>query len=255
VQRYLLELVAQRTPGDPLPADREVAEKFQCSLQPVVRAMDELVRAGLIERRSGRRTVVLRRQPIFAHTVLAQSGMNDLDFSFGHSARELYGHPLENRVIELARRPIRTTPEHAFERDALDALGLERTQELYVIARVRVLDGVPKALHRSYLNPAHFPPDFLADNDFVASSLIGIFNRYGYRVASRDTVLCARYPSEDERFALKVEHKPVLGVEQTLEATEPGGGKSVTLEFLHALYVEWKYRITHRPAEAGEEKD
>jgi DNA-binding GntR family transcriptional regulator len=237
VQRHLLDLIAQRAPGDQLPTDKELANELgDISVQPVIRAMEELVRMGLVDRRSGRKTVILNPLTAF----------DDSGLSFSHSARNVYGHQLENRLIELARRTIKTSREYEFEREALAALGLKQAQEFYVIVRVRVLDGTPRALHRAYLNPAHFPPSFLPDNDFSGGSLIEIYKRSGYRLTSRNTALSARYPTDEEMAALKIDRKPVLAVDQTLDAVELGTDRSICIEYLNAVYVDWKYRVVHR---------
>jgi len=243
IQRHLLDRIARGTPGDQLPTDKELAEelsaplgKDRISVQPVIRAMDELVRMGLVDRRSGRKTVILNPLTLF----------DDAELSFSHSARVVYRRHLENRLIELARRTFRNAPGYEFERDALTELGLKQTQELYVIVRVRILDGTPQALHRAYLNPAHFPPSFLPDNDFVGGSLIGIYKQSGYRLTSRQTTITARYPTDEEMAALRIERKPVLVVDQTLDAIEPSTGKPVRLEYLNAVYVDWKYRVVQR---------
>src|SRR5207248_246505 len=106
-------------------------------------------------------------------------------FAFSHTTREIYGRELTNRLIEKSLRPPLKDGELAsFEQKAHKALGLRRDRPLIVIARVRILDGRPRSIHRSYLNPGHFPETFLLDHDFEEESLIRIYNAVGYRIDS-----------------------------------------------------------------------
>jgi GntR family transcriptional regulator len=50
-------------PGDELPPDHELKAWYGCSLQPVLRAMEDLDRDGWVERRQGKRTVVAQNPP------------------------------------------------------------------------------------------------------------------------------------------------------------------------------------------------
>jgi hypothetical protein len=40
---------------------------------------------------------------------------------------------------------------------------------------------------------------------------------------------------------------PVLDAEQRLNAQTDVGGDIFVLEYLHALYIDWKYEIPNRP--------
>src|SRR5262249_35819818 len=110
-----------------------------------------------------------------------------------------------------------------------------------------ILDGRPRAIHRSYLNPAHFPETFMLDHDFEKESLIRIFNASGYRIEGRDTTLRARFPASQEQILLKLGQEPVLEAEQALYATDAASGSSRLIEYLQAVYASpWDYRITGR---------
>ena len=61
----LIEKINKGTyaPGDRLPSDRELADKYDCSLTPVKAAMDELSIRGYVVRQHGKATVVADRPP------------------------------------------------------------------------------------------------------------------------------------------------------------------------------------------------
>jgi len=133
------------------------------------------------------------------------------------------------------------------EQAAHEALGLNRNETFYVISRLDFLDGKPRAIHRSYLNPSHFPESFL-DHDFEKESLLAIINSYGFRINTRETTLRARFPTQEEAFRLKIDpaQQPVLEAEQKLTAVHLATREMVTVEYMHACYLNWEYRIANR---------
>lgn len=237
----ILEFIADQelSDGDILPSDRELAEQFACSLQPVLRAMRELDRAGHVERRRGARTVVR-----FPSALVDAS-----DFSFRQSAVQVSDQMLENRILELTcRLPNSREPDRVPELAAQEALSLRRSDPFFVIARLRLLEGRPRAIHRAYVSPACVSASFLADYDFARDSLIDIYEREGYRVVSRDTTLRARLPSSSEERVFGIKQIPVLESRQRLFSTSIETGETVVLEYLDACYVDWEYRIFNRRA-------
>lgn len=223
---------------DSLPSDQTFAAMLGCSVQPVARAMDNLASRGLVRRGSGSPTKVVGQAPL----------TDDHEFSFSHSAKA-HDHAVSARLLEVSRRT--PTPGREVEVRAQKVLGLRRKEPFYAVARLRLLDGEPRVLHRIYLNPAHFPPTALTDHDFASGSLIDLYNTCGYRVDGRETTLRARLPTPEEAVLLKCEGEPVLEAEQRTDAVRAGSGEVVPLEYLLATYVRWEYRIRNRRPPAG----
>ena len=115
-----------------------------------------------------------------------------------------------------------------------------------MIARLRLLDGIPRAIHRAYLNPALFPPTFLSDYDFVQGSLLDAYNHCGYRIESRRTTLRARMPSAEETATLQIGSEPVLSASQVTQAVSLDDTSPVVLEVMEACYHDWDYEILNR---------
>jgi GntR family transcriptional regulator len=238
VETAILQQISsgQLEKGASLPSDRELATQFGCSLQPVVRAMEELVRKGIVQRRPGAATTVLGRLALGEPPTL----------SFSKHARATFGDSFRTQVIELARRVPIADEARGFEVIAQRALGLRSGDDFLVISRLRFLEQQPRVLHRSYLNPALLPASFLTDHDFSRESLIEILERAGYRLLSRKTKLRAGFPSTEAATLLRLDRVPVLEADQELLGEPSAGGSAVVVEFLHAVYANWVYELENR---------
>lgn len=225
--------------GSPIPSDRELASMACCSLQPVVRAMHHLASEGLITRHAGTATTVARLEPV----------IKGHEFSFAHSVHTS-GGILINRLIEqTCRLPMISGNGEQDERKIQQELGLKRGEPFYVIRRLRLIDGEPRAIHRSYLNPNLLPSNFLVRHDFTSESLLDALTQSGCRAERRDLVLRARMPTEEERELLAaIPGEPLLEAQQELKGRVGKQGESVTLEVLWACYKNWEYRISDRRA-------
>src|SRR5918992_4485784 len=61
IEQYLRALVERAGPGDPLPSEAELCERFPVSRMTVRQALQELTNDGLVERRRGQGTFVAHR--------------------------------------------------------------------------------------------------------------------------------------------------------------------------------------------------
>jgi len=236
IRRHIQE--KHLTEGMPLPNDQEFAAMANCSLQPVIRAMNELMRSGEVQRRAGGATRVLSRQPKLGQHL----------FSFSATAHRL-GHELENRLCELSLRLPQEGEQNRIECEAQDALGLKKNEPFIIIERLRLLDSVPSALQQVFLNPAHFPDDFRVVHDFQRESLLDIYKSAGINTLNRDTVLQARYPIEREAKLLRLDllNIPLLSVKQITQGLVGDDKKPVPTEWMHAVYgAGWEYKISNR---------
>jgi GntR family transcriptional regulator len=165
-------------PGDRLPPERQLAERYGCSLITVRRALMELTREQRIERTRGRGTFVL-------HPRIDRDLVEPLSFT---QEMRMRGYDPETRVV-AAR------PESAGVAVAT-ALGLEPGSPTLYLERLRVADGHPLLLEQVHLPADRFPG--LLASDLERESLYAILtDRYGTPVArARETfepvLLCAR---------------------------------------------------------------
>ena len=126
-------------PGDRLPTERELAERYGCSLITVRRALGELVREARLERTRGRGTFVL--PPRF-----------DVDFAGTLSFTE----EMQTRGLDPATQLVAARPEAAGETVAA-ALDLELGSPTLYLERLRLADGEPLLLEQVHLPAERFP--------------------------------------------------------------------------------------------------
>ncbi len=157
-------------PGDRLPPERELAERYGCSLITVRHALGELVRDGRIERTRGRGTFVLppRIERDIAGTM-----------SFAEEMRR--------RGLDSATRVVTARIEAAGEAVA-SLLEIAEDAAVVYLERVRLGGGEPLILEQARLPAERFPG--LLAFDLERRSLYDILaERYGTRIMrARETV-------------------------------------------------------------------
>ncbi len=150
-------------PGDRLPPERELAERYGCSLITVRRALTELTREHRLERTRGRGTFVIR-PPIELEL--------DGEMSFTDEM-QVRGHDPETRVI-VARLE---TADPA----VADALGLPADAPVIYLERLRLADAEPLLLEEVYLPAGRF--EGLLELDLGSNSLYDLLlTRFRTRV-------------------------------------------------------------------------
>lgn len=121
-------------PGDLLPSERELSDRYGLSRTTVRLALQELERLGLVIRQHGRGTFVADRS--------AQTTNLSQAYSFSEQMRSMGREPsttiLEFSVIEA-------------DKNLAEHMGTRIGERLYKIKRLRSADGMPMMLERSYL--------------------------------------------------------------------------------------------------------
>lgn len=178
---HLMELVEAAEPGDRLPSEAELCEKFGVSRMTARQAVQLVASEGLIERRRGAGTFV---RP---HAVPRDLG-SPLSFSGSMRAR---GMTASSETLVWG--PVEPSD------DERDALGLERGEGAHVLERLRLADATPMALERVVM------PDHLAlslSPGFQDGSLHDAFRSIGRRPTEAHAEVSARRATKRERDLL-----------------------------------------------------
>jgi GntR family transcriptional regulator len=148
-------------PGDALPTEEELQQRFGVSRSVVRQALANLADLGLIHRQRGRGSVVAAA-PALRRFVNRVGGLDEQA-----AAR---GQRLQTHVLRLEAA---TTPE-----EARAALGTTRSWEL---ERIRYLERVPVIYERHWV-PRDLFPHFTADL-LEGASLLALMRDHGYAAA------------------------------------------------------------------------
>jgi len=219
IASHLRSLVSDGEPGDLLPSDAELCDRFNVSRMTARQAVHLLVNEHLVERRRGRGTFVApRRVPRSLGSPL----------SFTESMRQ--------RGLTASSRSIESGAASA-NRSEARALGIGDGDPVYMIQRVRLADRVPMAIERVVL-----PPSIASsiNTDLESGSLHHAFEAAGFRPSRAHADVSARLATEWEAEQLDMPPvSVVLSEERTIFDQE-----SRPLEHTVTLYSADRYSFS-----------
>lgn len=177
VRDYIRSLVTHELePGDAIPSERVLCERFGISRMTVRQAVDALVVEGLLVREQGRGTFVAPAKL-------------DLEVRLTSFGEEMRRRGMEPSSVVLAAEPVAAAPDVA---DALEVLPGDTVHHLH---RVRLADGEPMAIEQAWV-PAHLAPGLLADG--APESVYGELRRRGLEPDwGEDTVAASEVDAQD----------------------------------------------------------
>jgi GntR family transcriptional regulator len=233
IAHRLRDMVDTLPPGERLPSEPSLAKGFKVSRFTVAKAVEQLVKDGLIVRKQGSGTFVaeapLRRQPGYL-----------LSFT---EAVQAAGHVASHRV--LAFRPADWKPGLPYPED----------EALIFFDRLRYVEGAAVARHCSTLSAALL--DRIGLTEAVARapdfSLYRHFEDNGLSVATANERLVARLATQEERRLLELGDDTVV-VSVTRQTFAQDG---TPLDAVEATYDARRYsyeaRLT-RQSDSGNQK-
>ncbi|MGN6813512.1 MAG: GntR family transcriptional regulator [Thermomicrobiales bacterium] len=210
-------------PGDLIPSERELSERFGVSRMTARQAITEVTNDGLLYRQQGKGTFVA--WPKIAQQLSALTG-----FSADIQAR---GQRPGARVIEAQMV--------AVEPHAAIRLHIRPGQRAFRLYRVRLADAEPLALERVLIS--FFGCERLLDEDLAANSLYQLLEtRYGLPPVEAEQEIEAGLASEDDAQLLGIAPgSPVLLLRRTTYTT---GHQPI--EYAESVYRGDKYTFQVR---------
>jgi GntR family transcriptional regulator len=154
-----------------LPSEKKLEQRFRVSRITVRRSLEELSRAGLIERSKGRGTKVMldRRPPIVV----------DVDDEITNMIATMSN--LRTRIIKFAW----ITPST----DLADTLQLANGEKVLWITRLRKRKGKP-VVHTTVHVPEHIGRK-VSREDLKSTPIVDVLRRHDFRAASAEQVMSA----------------------------------------------------------------
>jgi GntR family transcriptional regulator len=232
IAEYLRTLVADARPGDRLPSDAELCERFDVSRMTARQAVQTLANEHLLYRRRGKGTFVSARP-------VARVLGSPLSFSVSTRRR---GLKPSSRLLHAGMIP--PTQDH------LAALQLQGEPELVLVERLRLADDVPMAIERAVITPACA---FVLEGDLVSGSLHDAFEAHGRTPSTAFARVTSRNATPRERRLLDLSSDgTVLSEARTIVDDD-----NIPLEHTETIYAAERYvfeavlRRDEGPLDAG----
>jgi GntR family transcriptional regulator len=216
IAQYLRTLVAAGSPGDRLPSDAELCERFSVSRMTARQAVGLLLSEGLLYRRRGRGTFVAAR-PV--------QRLLGSPLSFTENMRRR-GRRATSRVLkaEIAKP----------SSEDVKALDLNQGDRVVVLERLRLADETPMAIERAVLAPDLEP---VLEEDLKSASLHQAMERIGRIPTRAHAQVTARAAAADERMLLKLPPGGALLCERRVITDQHG----TPLEHTETRYAAQRY--------------
>jgi GntR family transcriptional regulator len=233
IAQRLRDIANSLPAGERLPSEPILAKDFKVSRFTVAKAVEQLVKDGLIVRKQGSGTFVaeapLRRQPGYL-----------LSFT---EAVQAAGHVSTHKVL-------------AFRETAwVPGLPYSEVEQLILFDRLRYVEGVAVARHCSTLSAALLERIGLTESLALAPnfSLYRHFEESGLTVATANERLIARLASEEERRLLDLADDTVV-VSVTRQTFAHDGTPLDAVEATYdARHYSYEARLTRQP-DSGNQK-
>ena len=179
--------------GDLLPSESELSSNYNVNRHTLRRAVDELVRDGVVTRHHGKGMFV--QAPSIEYPIASRTRLTET---------------LEAQGLTSTSRVVRSQLLKSKGRVA-KALNLEEGTLVMFMEMVRDMDGVPFCISSHFLPTDRFPG--LLDR-YTGGSLHALFEEvYGIQTSRKESMITAVIPEASDLDLLKIpKHQPVLRV-------------------------------------------
>ena len=207
-------------PGDMLPPESELVERYQLSRTTVRQVLDMLVNEGLIFRQRGRGSFV-------AHPTVEQALVRIISFTDDMLQR---GFAPGTRVLSSDLVPA--------PKDIAERLEVEEGEELARMKRLRMADGEPMSIEESFL--VHRSCPGILEGDYAQNPLReALLLNYGIRWSHARQIIRAILATRDLARMLSIEPESALLFIERVSYSQD----NVPVEFLRIYYRADRYSL------------
>lgn len=214
--------------GSQLPTEGQLQEDYQVSRGTVRQAMAALEEEGYIERRSGKGTFVMRTKPRMKKKLAEILPFSEQLRQAGYSPTTDIASVNRVQVADIQGTRV------------AEGFGLEETDEVNQIRRIRKGDDTPFAIQTVYLRTELTPP--IEEQNLF--NLMDMYARvYHRRIVEADEVIRLATATEEEAHLLAVAPGTAVVVRDRVSFDETGE----VFEVLHSVdrgdLLKYQYRI------------
>lgn len=192
----VVEIRQYYQPGDTLPTESELAQRFGVNRHTLRRAVDELVAEGFVERYHGKGVFVLA--PTISYRIGSKTRFTQ--------TLESLGHTTHSRVLRKQSIPARGA--------VAARLQIEEGAVLVFIETLREVEGKPFCIISHFLPLERCPA---LEHGYEGGSLHGFLKQYaGIELKRSESLISAVLPEADDARLLNMpRHAPILRVKST----------------------------------------
>lgn len=202
VRDHLRDRISEMRAGEQIPAEPQLCSEYGVSRITVRRAVDDLIRAGVLVREQGRGTFVT--EPDYTEEIRETFAGSVMGFYRQQASlgREVTTKVLQNRVT---RNP-----------EAAEALALNPADEVIEIERLRYIGGTLHQHVMTYLKASAYPT--VLTHDLSRGSLFEFLEKeYGVHLTRNDLLVRLDYANAHVARVLSVrEGDAVLAIDSTV---------------------------------------
>lgn len=213
----------QWRPGDRLPSETELADKYNVAPGTLRQAISKLVQEKLLERRHGSGTYV--RRPTFD---------NSLFRFFRFETKEGERQIPESRII---RRDVMTAPSHIQQ-----ALNLESDAQVISMTRLRLLDNEPVMLEDIWLDYSTFASFMDMQENEIGPLLYPIYDTHFGQIVIRakESLMVESAEASYAKMLRIASQSPIIVIDRTAFGLD---GKAIEWRRSRALADHFSYNV------------
>nr|WP_086939461.1 GntR family transcriptional regulator [Thaumasiovibrio occultus] len=197
IERILTEQIAQGSllPGDLIPSETVLAEQYQVSRMTARKAVDYLVRQGVVERQRGRGTFICQPTQELKMALPLDQHLTSSEVA------SCLNSPINNKLLHLEKVPAPST--------IASELDIEEGTLVWYMRRLRLVGKVPFVFESSYMLADPYFADLQEDD--LNNSKYAYLTQKGHSVKGSKKQIRAELPPEDVRELLGLKRdEPVL---------------------------------------------